>query len=127
LTNAGHKVAAHDILPDDLLEIRRHVEALCSKGLDAIITTGGTGIAARDQTPEALLPLLEKRLDGFAELFRWLSVQEVGPVATLSRAFAGTWAKTIIFSLPGSPKAVRLAMEKLILPILPHAVALLRT
>ena len=127
LTAAGHTIAGYEILPDSPEHIRRHVEDLCVKRCDAIILTGGTGIAARDTTYEAILPLIEKKLDGFAELFRMLSFEEIGPTAMLSRALAGTRGKTILFSLPGSPNAVQLAMDRLILPVLAHAIGLLRT
>jgi molybdenum cofactor biosynthesis protein B len=89
------------------------------------LVTGGTGVSPRDSTYEAVDPLLEKRLDGFGELFRMLSFQEVGPAAMLSRATAGTMGGKIVFVMPGSPAAVRLAMEKLILPELGHVVRLL--
>ena len=88
--------------------------------------TGGTGIAARDTTPEAIAGLLEKRLDGFGELFRALSFEQIGAAAMLSRATAGVRGSTLVFSMPGSTAAVILAMDRLILPQLPHAVALLR-
>ena len=127
LTTSGHQVVGYEIVPDDPVIIRQHIENLCAKGCDAIILTGGTGIAQRDTTYEAILPLIEKKLDGFAELFRMLSFEEIGPLAMLSRAVAGTRGKTLIFSLPGSPNAVQLAMDRLILPVLPHAVGLLRT
>lgn len=125
LQEAGHHVSGYEIVPDDPFRIRAHVESLCAKSVDAIVLTGGTGIAARDNTYEAILPLIEKRLDGFAELFRMLSFEEIGPAAILSRALAGTRGKAIIFSLPGSPGAVQLAMDRLILPVLSHAVGLL--
>jgi molybdenum cofactor biosynthesis protein B len=127
LKSAGHNIVGYEIVPDDPDLIRRHVEGLCARGCDAVVLTGGTGIAPRDNTYEALLPLIEKKLDGFPELFRMLSFEEIGPLAMLSRALAGTRGKTILFSLPGSPKAVQLAMDRLILPVLPHAVAILRT
>ena len=127
LKSAGHNVVGYEIIPDDPVQIRQQVDALCARGCEAIVLTGGTGIAARDTTYEALLPLIEKRLDGFAELFRRLSFDEIGPKAILSRALAGTCGHTLIFSLPGSPKAVELAMDRLILPVLPHGVAILRT
>ena len=127
LKAAGHRVLSHEIVPDDPVLIRKRLEVLCAQECDVVLLTGGTGIAPRDTTFEAISPLMEKRLDGFAELFRSLSFQDIGPAAMLSRALAGTRGKTIIFSLPGSPKAVELAMERLILPVLPHAVALLRT
>jgi molybdopterin adenylyltransferase len=127
LQSAGHSISSHEILPDDSARITARVQELCVIGCEAIVLTGGTGIAARDTTYEALLPLVEKRLDGFAELFHLLSFENIGPTAMLSRALAGTHGRTLIFSLPGSPKAVQLAMDRLILPVLPHAVALLRT
>jgi molybdenum cofactor biosynthesis protein B len=89
---------------------------------DVIITTGGTGITSRDSTFEAIAQLFEKRLDGFGELFRMLSYEQIGAAAMLSRACAGTIRKTVVFTLPGSEKAVRLAMEKLILPEIGHVV-----
>ena len=127
LRTAGHTINNYEILPDNPTRIARHVTELCDSGCDAVLLTGGTGIAPRDSTYEALLPLIDKRLDGFAELFRMLSFEEIGPSAMLSRALAGTRGKTLIFSLPGSPNAVQLAIDRLILPVLPHAVALLRT
>lgn len=127
LKSAGHSVSSYEILPDDSAKITARVKELCLSACDAVILTGGTGIAPRDSTYEALLPLLEKRLDGFAELFHMLSFEKIGPAAMLSRALAGTRGTTLIFSLPGSPNAVQLAMDRLILPVLPHAVALLRT
>ncbi len=127
LKAAGHSISGYEILPDDSATITTRVQGLCLSGCDAVVLTGGTGIAPRDATYEALIPLIEKRLDGFAELFRMLSFEEIGPLAMLSRALAGTRGNTLIFSLPGSPHAVQLAMDRLILPVLPHAVALLQT
>lgn len=126
LVTAGHRVVSHEIVADDVKAIRTQIQQLCEAGCEAIILTGGTGIAPRDVTVEALRPLLEKQLDGFAELFRQLSFEQIGPKAMLSRALAGTIGHSIVFSLPGSPKAVHLAMNRLILPVLPHAVAVLR-
>jgi molybdenum cofactor biosynthesis protein B len=91
-----------------------------------VILTGGTGITSRDQTFEAIDALLEKRLPGFGELFRMLSYQEIGPAAMLSRAQAGVRAGRVVFSLPGSPAACRLALERLILPELGHLIRELR-
>ena len=93
---------------------------------DVIITTGGTGITARDSTYEAITALLDKRLDGFGELFRMLSYAEIGAAAMLSRATAGAMGTTAVFSLPGSEHAVRLAMTTLILPEIGHVVRELR-
>ncbi|MGE5362478.1 MAG: MogA/MoaB family molybdenum cofactor biosynthesis protein, partial [Bacteroidales bacterium] len=104
-------------------DVRAKVAAqLENPGVQAIITTGGTGISARDSSFEAIDALLEKRLDGFGELFRMLSYQEIGAAAMLSRASAGLAKRKIVISLPGSEHAVRLAMEKLILPELGHLV-----
>lgn len=127
LKRAGHAIAAHDIVRDDLSTIRSHVETLCANDLGVIVLTGGTGIAPRDTTCEAILPLLEKQLDGFGELFRMLSFEQIGPIAMLSRALGGTRGRTLIFALPGSLKAVELGMDRIIIPILPHAASLLRT
>jgi molybdenum cofactor biosynthesis protein B len=123
LEQAGHTVAGHAIVRDEPAEVR----ALVAQQLDAgqarvIVTTGGTGITSRDGTFEAIDGLLEKRLDGFGELFRMLSFQEIGSAAIMSRATAGTSGRTAIFVLPGSPEAVRLAMTRLILPELGHVV-----
>ncbi len=123
----GHEIAAYAIVPDDADRIREQLVAwLDDDSVDAIITNGGTGISARDSTYEVVSSLLEKRLDGFGELFRMLSWQEIGAAAMLSRAVAGSAGSKVIFSLPGSSNAVRLAMEKLIGPELGHAVHELR-
>jgi len=87
-----------------------------------VILTGGTGIARRDRTHEAVASLLERRLEGFGELFRALSYQEIGSAAMLSRAVAGIFGDTVVFSVPGSSAAVRLALERLIVPELGHVV-----
>jgi molybdenum cofactor biosynthesis protein B len=127
LTRAGHEVVDQRLLCDDPEPLRAHLAALAErKDVEAVLTTGGTGIAPRDSTYEVIDGLLEKRLDGFGELFRMLSYQEVGSAAMLSRAVAGTYRGMWICALPGSPEAVRLAMEKLILPELPHIVWLIR-
>jgi molybdopterin adenylyltransferase len=121
LTAAGHVIAGRKILKDDPGPVAEVVRG-ASVSADVIITTGGTGITSRDSTYDALSRLFEKRLDGFGELFRMLSFQEIGPAAMLSRACAGTIRRTAVFSLPGSEKAVRLAMTRLILPELGHVV-----
>jgi len=121
LTGAGHTLTGRRILRDDPAPVADAVRG-ASLSADVIITTGGTGITARDSTYEALSSLLDKRLDGFGELFRMLSYQEIGAAAMLSRALAGTIRRTAVFSLPGSEKAVRLAMTKLILPEIGHIV-----
>jgi molybdenum cofactor biosynthesis protein B len=125
LEKAGHTVAHYEILPDSPEQIRQAViEALPS--LDGIIINGGTGIAGRDSTIEAVRPLLNKELEGFGELFRMLSYQEIGSAAFLSRALAGISHGKIVVALPGSPDACRLAMEKLLIPELGHMAYLLK-
>ena len=127
LEEAGHRVTDYAILPDEPACIRAHVEELlASPALDAVIVNGGTGLAPRDTTYEALDALLEKRLEGFGELFRMLSYQQVGAAAMLSRATAGVARGKVVVSLPGAPAAVELAMEKLVVPELGHMVHLLR-
>ena len=103
-------------------EAARVMAALNDSGVQAIVTTGGTGVTSRDGTYEAVSRLLEKRLDGFGELFRMLSYHDIGPAAMMSRATAGTIRGRIIVSLPGSEAAVRLALTKLLLPELGHLV-----
>ena len=120
---AGFIVAGESLLPDDRDTIREAVTSLVgARAADAILLTGGTGIAHRDNTVEALAGLLEKRIDGYGELFRMLSFAEIGPAAMLSRAIAGTIGRVALFAMPGSPAGVRLAMERLILPELAHVV-----
>jgi molybdenum cofactor biosynthesis protein B len=125
LEGAGHVVAKRQILRDEPMDVHEAVVAQLG-GVDAIITTGGTGITSRDSTFEAIAGLLEKRLDGFGELFRALSYQEIGSAAMLSRATAGIARGTAIFILPGAENAVRLGITKLILPELGHVVRELR-
>lgn len=125
LAAAGFEVATHAIVREDPEAMRAQVQALAiHAGVDAIVMTGGTGIAPRDRTIEVLAPMLEKTLDGFGEAFRRLSWDEIGPNAILSRALAGTLNGRVIAALPGSPKALRLAVERLLAPVLAHAVAL---
>ena len=126
LEGAGHIVAKRQILRDEPKDVHEAVLGQVG-GVDAIITTGGTGISSRDSTYEAITGLLEKRLDGFGELFRALSYAEIGSAAMLSRACAGVARGTIIFLLPGAENAVRLAMTKLILPELRHLIGQLRS
>lgn len=123
LEGEGHRVAGRTLLKDEPDDVRRTVAALVEEAsVDVVITTGGTGITARDSTFEAVDDLLQKRLPGFGELFRMLSYQEIGAAAMLSRATAGLTGGTVILALPGSENAVRLAMEKLVLPELGHLV-----
>ena len=127
LQASGHQARAHQIVPDDANAIREAVlRVLARADVDAVIATGGTGVSPRDVTPDTLEPLFEKRLAGFGELFRMLSYQEIGAAAVLSRATAGTVAGKVVYVMPGSSAAVRLAMEKLILPELAHIVGQLR-
>ena len=127
LEEAGHLVTGHAIVKDEPAQVISHVQGqLSDPRTQIIITTGGTGITSRDGTFEAIDGLLEKRLDGFGELFRMLSFQEIGAAAMLSRATAGTVARKAIFVLPGSEPAVRLAITRLILPELGHLVQQLR-
>ena len=128
LEAAGHDVVGRRIVRDDVNSIVDAVQ-VASGGIDdpeVIVVTGGTGIAPRDCTPEALRPLLTKELPGFGELFRHLSFEEVGPAAILSRAFAGVLGRTLLFVVPGSVNAVRLATERLIAPEIAHMIRELR-
>lgn len=124
LRGAGHEIAYYQVMPD---EPERIAEAVTSQrsALDLIVITGGTGIGPRDTTYEAVRGLLDKELEGFGELFRMLSYQEIGSAAFLSRATAGISGGKIIVSLPGSPAACRLGLEKLLLPELGHIANLL--
>jgi molybdopterin adenylyltransferase len=123
LQSAGHEVVGRAIIRDDPDLVRGTIERqLATPDVQVIITTGGTGITSRDSTFEALSGLLDKRLDGFGELFRMLSYEQVGSAAMLSRACAGLVAGRIVAALPGSEAAVRLAMEKLLIPELGHLV-----
>ncbi|NJL89860.1 MAG: MogA/MoaB family molybdenum cofactor biosynthesis protein [Coleofasciculaceae cyanobacterium SM2_1_6] len=142
LQGAGHLIAAYQILPDEPDQIRQQIQAWTEikntrnitgnnpdshnseivVNPDVVICNGGTGIAARDTTYDVLEQLLEKTLPGFGELFRFLSYQEIGSRAVASRAIAGLYHQKLIFSLPGATNAVRLGMEKLILPEIMHLI-----
>lgn len=123
LRDAGHTVAAYHLVKDEPAKIRAKIKAgLADKRIQAIIINGGTGIARRDSTFEAVDAMLEKRLDGFGEIFRYLTYQDIGSPAIMSRATAGIVKGRVLFSTPGSENAVKLAMEKLILPELGHLV-----
>jgi molybdenum cofactor biosynthesis protein B len=124
LAAAGCRLGAHAIVPDGVESVRAAVSRLCGDpAIDVVVTTGGTGISPRDRTYEAIEGLLDRRLDGFGEAFRRLSWDDVGPRAILSRALAGTVAGKIVVALPGSPRALALAVERILAPLLPHAVA----
>jgi len=117
LTTAGHKVAARAILRDDVEKLREQLRAwVADKSVDAVISTGGTGLTKRDVTPEAFEALFTKTIPGFGELFRWLSYEEIGTSTIESRAFAGVAVDTLVFCLPGSTGACRTGMDKIILP-----------
>jgi molybdopterin adenylyltransferase len=119
-------VAGYRIVKDEPAQIREALEEAARAGAEAIVVNGGTGIAARDRTYETVAGVLEKRLDGFGELFRMLSYQDIGSPAMLSRAVGGVWGGRAVFSVPGSPAAVRLAWEKLIAPEVGHVLRELR-
>ena len=123
LRAGGHRIAGSAIVRDEPADVQRIVREQCADpAVQAVILTGGTGITSRDSTFEAVEALLDKRLPGFGELFRMLSYQEIGGAAMLSRAQAGVRAGRIVVSLPGSPNACRLALEKLLIPELSHLV-----
>lgn len=123
LVSAGHHVTGYGIVRDDPSQVTRAVrEQLPNDEVQVVITTGGTGITSRDGTFEAIDALLDKRLEGFGELFRMISFQEIGPAAMMTRATAGTIGRKAIFVLPGSEHAVRLAMTRLIVPEIGHVV-----
>jgi molybdenum cofactor biosynthesis protein B len=127
LAAKGHRTVEHAIVHDDAEAIRLAVlRALARDDVDAVIATGGTGVSPRDVTPDAIAPLLERTLAGFGEIFRLLSFQEIGAAAVLSRALAGTSGGKVVYVLPGSSGAVRLGMERLIVPELAHVVGQLR-
>ena len=123
---AGHQLCGYRIVKDEPEAIRAALGAAAEAGAEVVLVNGGTGIAGRDRTYEAVAGLLEKRLDGFGELFRMLSYAEIGSAAMLSRAVAGVWGGRAVFSVPGSRAAVRLAWEKLIGPEVGHVVRELR-
>ncbi len=121
LEERGHTVVAYHIVKDEPGQIQfRIAQGTVNDAVQAIIINGGTGISRRDSTYEAAAEMLEKRLDGFGEIFRYLTYQEIGSSAIMTRAIAGIVKGRALFSLPGSENAVRLAMEKLILPELGH-------
>ena len=122
LEQRGHAVNGRTVLRDEPADVRAKVLDLVAAGVDAVITTGGTGITARDGTFEAVDGLLTKRLPGFGEIFRMISYQQIGAAAMLSRATAGLVDRTVVIALPGSENAVRLAMDELIVPELGHLV-----
>jgi molybdenum cofactor biosynthesis protein B len=127
LAEAAVSVVDRRIVRDEIMALAHAIRAGIDAGADVVLVTGGTGVAPRDVTPEALAFLGARMLPGFGELFRALSFQEIGTAAMLSRATAGAVGSALVFALPGSPQACELALTKLILPELPHLVAQLRT
>jgi len=123
LRDHGHTIALQRLVTDNKSMIQKTIrEALNSPKVDAIITSGGTGITPADVTIEAVKPMLEKELPGFGELFRHLTFEEIGSAAVMSRAVAGVAKGKAVFCLPGSPHAVKLCLERLILPETAHIV-----
>lgn len=117
LGGAGHTIVAHAIVRDDLEDLRARLRAhIDDPGVDVVITTGGTGVTARDVTPEALAPLVDKPIPGFGELFRWLSYEQIGAATIQSRAEAALCGGTYVFVLPGSTRACQLALERILIP-----------
>jgi molybdenum cofactor biosynthesis protein B len=126
LERAGHVVASRAWVRDEPSAIRRAVKlALARKEMDLVVVTGGTGLAPRDRTPEALEPMIERPLPGFGEAFRVLSLEQVGSAAWMSSAGAGVADGRLLFMLPGSSRAVDLAMRRLIVPEIAHALRML--
>lgn len=126
MREAGHRLVSYRLLKNDLGAIQQEVMRLVEAKVGCIVTTGGTGLGRRDVTIEAVTPLLDKSLGGFGEIFRHLSFHEVGTAALMSRATGGTFRETLVFCLPGSTKAVQLALERVILPELKHLIRELR-
>lgn len=123
LEGAGHEVVSREIVHDDARFIRNKLVGFFARAeIDAVVTTGGTGISGRDTTYEVAERMIDKKLDGFGEIFRMLSYEEVGAAAMMSRAIAGSTGGKFLACLPGSRNAVRLAMEKLLVPEMAHAV-----
>ena len=123
LSEAGHRVILHCVLKNETDSIQKKIyELLKEEALQVIIAIGGTGVSHRDITIETIYPILEKKLDGFGELFRFLTYSEIGTGSIMSRAIAGVARGKVIFCLPGSPEAGKLAMDKIILPELGHLV-----
>lgn len=127
ILGAGYLMAGRVYLPNDLESIRNEIKsAVSNRAADVIVISGGTGIGPKDLTIEAVVPLMERILPGFGELFRHLSYESIGTPSIASRATAGIFGSTLIFALPGSPAAVKLAMEKIILPESPHLLKMIR-
>lgn len=123
IEQAGHEVVELSLVRDEKREIEQKLNECVERGDRCIIFTGGTGLSPRDVTLDVLEKHFQKKVDGFGELFRWLSFQEVGSAAMLSRAAAGIVQRSVVFALPGSPNAVRLAVSRLIIPELRHIIS----
>lgn len=127
LSRRGHTIVAYSIVGEDVSAVRTAVQTLVhGSPLDVLITIGSTGLSSHDCVPESIMPLLHKQIEGFGELLRALSFQEIGPAAMFSRAFAGLIGRTVLFCLPGSKHAVKLALEQLVLPDLGHLLTMLQ-
>jgi molybdenum cofactor biosynthesis protein B len=122
LAAAGHRVAFYRLIKNDPVKLSSIMEELLAGQVHLILTTGGTGLSQRDRTIETLTPLLEKVLPGFGEIFRWLSYQQIGSAALLSRALLGLVRGKVVVCLPGSPQAVELALRELIIPEIKHLI-----
>jgi molybdenum cofactor biosynthesis protein B len=123
LQAAGHTIVCREIIPDEPSRMKPLLDSLRERDdVDVILMTGGTGITSRDQTYETVNGLLDKPLPGYGEVFRMLSYQDIGPAAILSRAVGGLIGRKVVLTMPGSPAAVKLAMEKIIVPQIPHLV-----
>lgn len=120
LRSRSHEVVMRTIVHDEPAEILAALKKSVEGRAEAVIFTGGTGLTSRDVTRETVLPLMDRQIDGFGELFRYISFQEIGSAALMSRSFAGIIGRKPVFCLPGSTEAVRLAMEKLVLPEIGH-------
>lgn len=117
LTSAGHQVVRRQIVTDDQAQIHAVIkQALAAKDCEFVVVTGGTGLTTRDVTPEAIAPLITKPIPGFGELFRMLSYADIGTATIQSRAFAALCDHAVVFALPGSTNACRLAMDRIIVP-----------
>lgn len=121
LTETGHRVGPYRLIKDEPQQVRDVLDELASTaGVQIILFNGGTGISPRDTTYDVISRYLEKTLPGFGELFRMISYQDIGPAAMFSRATAGVYQQTLVVSMPGSPNAVKTAMEKLVIPEINH-------
>ncbi len=123
IKEAGHKLVSIIFIPDEAEDILESVNQLIEKGIQVVVTSGGTGLSPRDITIETLSPLFEKKIPGFGDLFRFESYKEIGTAAMLTRAEAGTYRGAVVFCLPGSPNAVHTAVNKFILPEIEHIIS----